>query len=220
MTVIFIHIPRTAGATLYSILDRQYACRREIYGETIVAEHFAEQPETWRMNIQLLRGHIPFGLHPYLAQPCQYITFLRDPVDRIISHYYYTQAYPAHYHLQPMSLHDYVTKAIESNAELREELSDGQTFQIAGSGPGDMLERAKENVRRHFAVVGLTERFDESISLMQERLGWSDDVGYVRRNVIHHPRASEFPARTLARIREINQADLELYEFARRRFGG
>ena len=48
---------------------------------------------------------------------------------------------------------------------------------IAGAvyeGPctAEIFERAKENLRRHFSVVGLSERFEETLALMKLRFGW------------------------------------------------
>ena len=60
-----------------------------------------------------------------------YITVLRDPVDRIASHYYYAKRYPTHYlHKEitgrNMSLQDY------ASARLSDELDNGQVRMLAG----------------------------------------------------------------------------------------
>ncbi len=39
-------------------------------------------------DIHLLGGHLPFGIYQYLPSDSRYITFLRDPVERTLSHYY------------------------------------------------------------------------------------------------------------------------------------
>ena len=50
------------------------------------------------------------------------------------------------------------------------------------SAPPEMLERAKRNLEEHFAWVGITERFDESLVLLGGHSA-GRDVRYVSRNV-------------------------------------
>jgi hypothetical protein len=88
----------------------------------------------------------------------------------------------------------------------------------------ESLEEAKLVLRDHVAVVGTTERFDESIVVMQHTLGLRRPV-YVRRNVGPAPRGPLDPE-THAAIEAHNLLDLELYAYANalldahiRRFG-
>src|SRR5258707_15443325 len=91
--LIFLHIPKTAGMTLYEIISHQFP-RESIYW---VAGHrnrediqqFMEMPEDQRQQYRCMMGHTIFGIHDYFIQPVEYLTILREPVDRIISHYYY-----------------------------------------------------------------------------------------------------------------------------------
>src|SRR5437879_12837060 len=100
-TVIFIHIPKTAGITLRYIIEAQYehAGHDKIDGERIaesVAE-FRRLPESEKQNVRVLTGHMPFGLHEAMPQRCHYVTLLRDPTERTISHYYFVFREPTHY---------------------------------------------------------------------------------------------------------------------------
>ncbi len=77
-----------------------------------------------------------------------------------------------------------------------------------------MLETAKRNLEEHFAVVGLAERFEDSLALMQCVFGWLD-VSNERKNVTpDRPGLSEVPAETIDMIRRTNRYDVSLYEFA------
>ena len=77
---------------------------------------------------------------------------------------------------------------------------------------------AKQNLREHFAVVGLVERFDESLLLLKQAFGWRN-VYYMRHNVTQdRPRQGELPAETLELIRQHNQLAMELHHFARTLF--
>ena len=67
------------------------------------------------------------------------------------------------------------------------------------------------HLRERFAVVGTSDRFDESLLLMAKRLGWRLPY-YARQNVA--PRLAhdtDISATALRTIRLRNQLDLQLY---------
>jgi len=183
-TLLFLHIPKAAGTTLQSILIKQYKPKyvRSMYGNKNVrgmnvAEKIKDEPEEQRMQIRVLIGHMNFGLHKYLSQPSTYITFLREPLRRIISHYNFVLENPRHYlhekvRSENMSLKEYVESGIS------DELNNGQTRLISGVGntipfgecTSELLQIAKDNISEHFSVAGLSERFDEAVILMREKM--------------------------------------------------
>src|SRR6516162_400599 len=90
--LLFLHIHKTAGTTLHRIIEREY---NPFYIYTIEGgriewsvDHLKKLPLHRRAALQVVKGHMSFGLHEYLPQPSTYITFLRDPVERCISSYY------------------------------------------------------------------------------------------------------------------------------------
>jgi hypothetical protein len=221
-SLIFLHIPKAAGSTLHRIVERQYdkAAIFHISGRDVRGsiEAFQRLSEACRDQIVCLKGHMPYGLHVYMAQPCTYITLLRNPVDRIISHYYFVLRTPGHYLHEEvvsagMTLEDYVGSGISS------ELNNGQTKLLAGEVQQnqfvDALEQAKKNLLQSFSVVGLVEMFDESLILMKRRLGWKR-VWYKKRKVsLSRPHISEVSRRTIQLIQRANEKDQELYAFAK-----
>jgi len=230
-TIIFLHIPKAAGTTLKVITQQLYVPRvtyEIVDGLTKDSQlaAFRALSEAERRRIKFLQGHFPFGLHEHLPQPAAYITLLRDPVERILSSYYYILREPKHFRHQEvagggMSILDYV----ESEKLY---LNNGQTQIIAGPDAGgddprrspakDLLSRALENLDKHFAVVGLSERFVESLALLRRRFGWPN-VRYHNENVTQNrPARAAVPQKTIERIRELNQLDLRLYDWAARRF--
>ena len=218
--LIFVHIPRTGGTTLARVLTRQYPARDtlRLYDSDFGAE-LADLTPARIDRLRLVLGHFYFGAHNFIPKPCTYITFLRDPVERIISHFYYVRSSPAHYfHEQSRRL---------NLAAFVEYCSDNdQTRQLAGrcgvpsarTNPTEMLEVAKGNLAEHFVAVGITEDFDRSIVLMKRVLGWRHAF-YVRENVSRdHPRRDELSREALDAIRGHNELDLDLYQYARERF--
>src|ERR1700736_69783 len=80
------------------------------------------------------------------------------------------------------------------------------------------LERAKDNMRKHFCVVGLTEEFGASLLLIQ-RFAAIKVPFYRKQNVApENARSDALDAETLGMVREANALDAELYEFGRELF--
>ncbi len=166
-----------------------------------------------------MAGHVYFGVHELFDSPCKYLAYVRDPVERIISTYYFTRrtkGHPRHEQARNCSLMDFVRDQDDL------EMSDYQVRLLGGNpvepvGPKE-LERAKANIEEHFLCVGLTERFDASLLLMTKLLGFSQ-VFYKRWNVSHNKKRVRPSDLERARqvIRERNQLDLELYDFCAQR---
>jgi hypothetical protein len=79
------------------------------------------------------------------------------------------------------------------------------------------LEQVKQNVERHFALVGIAERFDESLVLARRSLGL-ERIHYVNRNVRRRPgqdpSLSGSPRQV---VEDHSRLDLKLYDWARGR---
>ncbi|HSH04060.1 MAG TPA: sulfotransferase family 2 domain-containing protein [Anaerolineae bacterium] len=225
--VIFLHIPKTAGTTLHTILDRQYAPETihsfdgDAHGST---KAFKALPAERRDKIALLRGHMAYGLHEFFAGETTYFTVLRDPVKRVISEYNYILRTPPHY------LYDFVT---ENKLDLRGTLDSGEALMMNDacvrllSGvwgdvgymecTPDMLAVAKKRLDE--MIVGLTERFDETVCLLRNELGWEAPITYERKNVTRSGVAKEgLDRETLATIEKANQLDMALYAHGQKRF--
>ena len=222
-TAIFVHIPKTAGTTLHRIIDQQYPrrIRHFVRHHDKGVQKLKDLSLAQRAQLHMVRGHIPYGLHRYLPRPAKYFTILREPVERVISYYYFVQREPDHY------LYDYantpgmtIRRYLEDHMSLQTD--NFQTRLVSGIwtdvGYGECdratLDLAKRNLAERFAVVGLTERFDETLLLLQRAFGWSN-VYYRWQNVTQgRPRRKALPPKTLDVIAAHNQLDLELYAFA------
>ncbi len=171
-------------------------------------------------NIGVVTGHIYFGVHSFVTGPFVYITMLRDPIERVISHYYYVRREPSHYLYplaQEMSLSQYVISCGQA------EPNNDQTRLLAGKDCAtnegyclpEMLPEAKKNLYKYFSVVGITEEFDRSLILMKRALNWRTPI-YVKKNVSQRrPRKEDLSIDTMMVIKAYNQLDCELYEYAR-----
>ena len=223
--VLFLHIPKAGGSTLGEYVYNQ--CRaQESYndgqldsGVAYLDYGFIKDSESTipahvvdllgRRDLRAVIGHFWFGLHEHVKQPSRYITILRDPVERVVSLYYFTKLQ------HTMSLEEFAR-----NPPFRE-VDNDQTRRIAGVNPPvgectqSTLETARENLRRYFAVVGTTERMTEVLAHLRTKLGWNRDVVSVRRNVnADRPARGSLTQEAIKAVRERNELDYELWRYA------
>ncbi|MEN9405891.1 MAG: hypothetical protein RLZ12_175 [Bacillota bacterium] len=152
------------------------------------------------------------------------ITMLREPIQRIISTFFY-----CHYKTSKGEL---FKKILEQqgwnggnikcflNSSLGKSYANLQVKCLA-NGTED-LELAKKILEHHFDVFGITERFYESLLLMKKVLGWELNIAEYKdfeKNVNpNRPLLKEVPQATIDQIKEYNQLDIELYDFALKLF--
>jgi Sulfotransferase family len=236
--IAFVHIPKTAGKTVITMLATAY--RKDAIQD---AGNYVRNPErtkkkltkSSKLEARVLAGHVPYGaFRAHLPVEARYITFLREPVDRVISHYY------RHLHRRrPIKVrsprreqhrletpgkvrparHPRADSIEEAMVEMRmPELNNYATRFLCGreSVVGDLPEEALDDAKealRSFAFVGIQERFDESLVLLQRMLGIGL-VPYRPRHVSpNRPDMDELPAEQRALIAEHNELDAELYRF-------
>ena len=83
----------------------------------------------------------------------------------------------------------------------------------------EMLELAKRNVSDNIALVGISERMDESLMLAKRRLGFYDILAETGHRVnASRPRGKDIPADLRAAAERSNEYDTELYRFATEQF--
>jgi hypothetical protein len=234
-TLVFIHLPKAGGMTLQSIVGRQYASREcfDINGEgaDTVQQSVAflrGLPPSKRDAIRCVRGHVPYGLGQWLRPPVTYITMLREPLARFISDYNFAMSVSEHAVKRQIgnrviSLEEFIDLRVAGGlTNLYTRMLSGcinwDDFQASPVPSQDMLEVAKQNLNG-FAGVGLTERFDESVLLFQQALGWSN-CWYLHENVTSKQFVDRhsLSADRLQHIRACINYDLELYAHAVRLF--
>jgi hypothetical protein len=236
----FVHIPKTAGKTVITMLAAAYS--KEAVQD---AGNYVRNPErtgrkltmSSKLEARVLAGHVPYGVfREHLPADTRLMTFLREPVDRVLSHYYRhlhrrrpkKQRSPArerHRLETPGKVRtDRKAKADsieEALVEMRlPELNNFATRFLCGYTtpskelPASALDDAK-GALCSFAFVGIQERFEESLVLLQRMLGLGR-VPYEDRHVStgdRRPAVDEIPEAQRALIEECNQLDAELYRF-------
>lgn len=222
-SVFLMHIPKTAGTSLFTVVEREYQpgeyCAIYPDWEGVKAK-VAAFPNDQPMQRAVI-GHYLYGVHRepelarFLAPTVEHGVFLRDPVRRVVSHYNYMvgSPHPIHQRLidQHPTLESFLDHIWARNA---------QSYFIVGAGLAPVLtERLTlDRLQRGFDAVGLVERFDESVVLFAWRFGWRLPY-YVPPHNTAKPdsrriRPEDLDARLVTRIRAANSCDQAAYNLA------
>lgn len=210
----FYHIPKTGGTTFHHMLKRVYGKRFRWV-----------KPQRWRTRqglsprILAVAGHMPWGMHKRWKFDGQLVTFLRDPVERIISLWWFMRNFGQH-RKHKLALKHSPGELVQTLAFA--ELDNGMVRWLAGRQDVGIAEIKRPVTEEDFEValhhthkmhVGTTATLDTDITLISGFLGWPR-VPTVERQWVGEgkPTASFFCEAELDVIRQVNQWDCQLYE--------
>lgn len=225
--VIFTHIPKTSGVSLLKELIEPNFEPAHIYGYRKLQQFIPDM----RQGYRFVRGHVPFGLHQFTSRPVKYITFLREPIDRAISFYYFVQQDGENPSTRN-PLCDYAESVTLREFYQNKQFQNYQTRFLAGflstkfyhlsAFPvlkARVLARAIANLEHRYDCFGLLEERQKSIELFQRRFNWKTvDLGTLYKKTRERPQVLELDEDTLATLRAANDLDLQLYAHAQTLF--
>ena len=225
--LVFLHIPKTAGTTLKTILLRHYRPAHvfRFYDEEHHVSLLSELKRRLKdgPRVTMILGHMGWGIHKFIDHPVEYVTVVRHPVSRVISLYQHIagkSSHPLHAEVSRMSLDDFVRSGIDSstcNDQVRflsgDKLEGDLGIRRGGESDQESLSRAMHNINHEISMVGISERFDETLLLLKHLKGWRDRF-YTPLNVSRRD-ADQPKPETLAVIRQGNHLDMQLYDAAR-----
>jgi hypothetical protein len=219
-TVVFLHIPKTGGMSLHEVLLRESRGKPTFWIADPVKdlEWLTTFPEEERERWTLVEGHMYYGVHERLPRPCVYMTMLRDPVERVLSYYSHVQERPDHHLHQAargLSIGECIRRGltVEMDNFMVRALTRVENANLPFGGvTQQLLREAMANLQR-VKLLGLTERFSESLVYFGRELAWKGtDVPRV--NVTRRRVRREEVGTDVELVQEANRLDAELYRFA------
>lgn len=181
-TILFMHIAKTAGTAFREAIIENYKYSQVAYlyphPPGLLVSNLGLLSLEQRARFRIVMGHFQYGIHEFLPQEYTYVTIVRDPVQRVISHYHYLRQ------RQPE-----LTSEGAVNLSLTEMLEQHRTVNLDNhmvrcfSGvdendvpPGHIDQRvydlAIHHLRTQFKFVGYQDRVDEAYAALQKEFNW------------------------------------------------
>lgn len=228
--ILFDHLPKCGGSSLNTYLEAHFSRRKtfSIHGSRSAesVERFKNLSIKDRYRYDLIKGHHAHDLLDYVHPECIKVTVFRDPVDRIISHYYYVKRTPKHYLYldvmgSEMSLEEYAT----SNLSI--ELRNWYTTHFSGldadeieRNPEEAVSKAYEVVLNKYDIVGFLDNFSAFTEALRRQAKLSHEYRGEKHNVTdNRPSFEEVAQSTIKSIEEVNQLDISLFRRLREEKG-
>ena len=232
-TLIFLHIPKTAGTTLSIALanwfqpDELYHIRSgnhdgapQFSPNFGPEETFCSLPTAERARFRCVLGHTKFGLHKAIPGPAKYFTMLRNPLDRYVSQVAQYNRMVKRGEIESQSrqvtLNEYrkIKPVYFRNPQTRW-ISGIRGAAFWSREESEVLALAKHHLAEWFSVVGVVEQIEQSMALLA---AYCDKPVPVidRENVSSvRPSIDEFTAAQLDEFKANNRLDEELWQYVR-----
>jgi len=228
-TVIFNHIPKTAGTTLRIILNRVYDQERVFFIDSREIKKSLDQfmglPQKAKENFRVIAGHGADLFSGLVSNPFR-VTVLREPVEQFVSQYYYLRKSKNSIYQKEVSgfrsIEQYIDFALRTGQDnlMTRYLSGTIDFLVdrtkqvpvmASSGKR-LLEKAKEGLRQYDAVLSVP-RFDKGVYRLKELLEWKKIPVYRAVNINKSKYYKELSPVLFERLKTLLAFDLELWDY-------
>ncbi|MCC3584922.1 tetratricopeptide repeat protein [Microcoleus sp. PH2017_30_WIL_O_A] len=234
---LFTHIPKTAGKLITEIVKQQFAEEERflfLFDDTFYDEYKRERGSDKYQKLRFFAGHLSYDLID-IVDPDYTFTFLREPVDRVLSCYFHWRSVHG--------IHDKTTDFDGNSCDLIApgldweddlmrhlhnpytgkslELLNTQTWQIGSNlynrkpwSDREIMKRAKKHLK-NLDFVGIYEELESDIITLFQEQGWHVPNNLPRVNKTEERKQiSEVSSSIIEAIRSANQLDIELYNDA------
>jgi hypothetical protein len=226
---LFLHTQKTAGTSVQLMA-------RWAYGNDNVCSHgdYVTLGVEGCARLPFVSGHFGIEFAKPLMPSRYCFTFLRDPIERLISLYAFCAVQtddnvPLYYAARRNSLENFLRLGFSDDEHLRSALWNHQVWQLShGRGadlvgkqrriidfePDNLLQAAIHNLSL-FNYVGLVETFDRDIREIFTALGRPDEI--VRRTNVtrHRIHYTDLPSSTQKLLHDLTELDFIFYGYVR-----
>lgn len=219
LPLVFIHVPKTAGASVRAVFG-------DWYGSRLIRHYFDEQSGTPPRRSDLfddvagsrpvcVYGHFNrnrgFGVEANYPDAVQFVTVLRDPFELACSGYYFTRRVGLHWKDQSRV----------PTGDLRSYLETAEANMLNHFPRPVTRDSFRDQMEEFFVAIGITEDLDASMGRIAAQLGFVFKPGTLGRVNETHRDAVE--TETLAELRALWQErhplEFEVYAHAQKLSG-
>jgi len=206
--MVSVHIPKTGGTSFEKILRHLFKDGfYPDYDEFLLPEakyRIEAQLQENPSKIKCIHGH--FGARKYINYDADFVSWVRDPLERAASAYYYLRTEPSSYppEFEPTWVRD--AKAMSLEDYLLTTNHDTNRLDLSLNGlPID-----------EYAFLGVTEYFSQSISIFMRKFFGGKQVSIPRERVNFRRTAEKYEISASARreFERKNERDVEIYKKA------
>lgn len=214
--IIFFHIEKAAGTTFNYILRNNYANfivipPKGYWTNDPINSFDINTFKKYKLILPKIKGFGGHTLRPFIKYDeykngnIKYVTFLRNPVDRYISHYLFQK-----YEMKiDWNIEEFINE---------EKFSNFMTKKIAGCSD---FELARNLINKKKIFIGILEKFDESLILFKKILNLQKfNICYEKQRILHNAKLEKekkmiYTNKSLIElINSKNTEDTKLYNYA------
>jgi hypothetical protein len=236
-TYLFMHLPKTAGKLITSLVESNFNDAEKcifLFDETFHRKRLNLIKNDKYKNIRLFAGHLSYEF-VNLIEPSYIFTFMRDPIDRVLSNYFYWRQEGINDKIQNQQ--GELCNLIDPNLSWEEdlirhlsnpndsfkslELSNLQTWQLAknlykrdGLTESEAIKTAIKNLET-LSFVGIYKNMEDDLKYLFQNQNWTLPAEIPVINPTKKRKTvADLDSSLIDEIRRANSLDVELYQYA------
>ncbi len=139
------------------------------------------------------------------------ITCIREPLDRLISHYYYSNS-----HRKTMDFNSYYRLYMDKNEGWDQERIRTNNYMSKYLGFKNINEITEENISKRYLFILILEFIDLGYLKLSKILNETDNISYKKLNCNKERKKDNLDDNLLTEFYERNKMDYELYRLSKK----